>query len=451
MYKVEIDTLEELLENKNILELKKVLSKMMLQDIADFIETIDEKDTMLVVFRLLSKDVAAQVFSYLESDVQEEIISAISSSEICTLSRELYTDDFVDFLEEMPENLVKKILRNTDSETRKIVNKFLKYKEDSAGAVMTSEFISFKEDSTVLMALRRLKKEAADMETINICYVNNSNGKLVGVTTLVDLVLANPEVKLKEIMDEKVINVSTAEDQELVARKFEEYDLLAMPVVDNEQRLVGIITVDDIIDIMKEEATEDMAKMAGMEPAENPYFRTTPLELARNRIVWLLLLMISSMITGSILENYEVAFAAIPILVTFIPMITGTGGNCGAQSSTTIIRGMSVGEVSPKDTLKVLWKELRVSLLVGIALSAVNFIRIMIVSPGQMGVAIVVSIALMLTVILSKLVGCVLPIGAKMLKLDPAIMAAPLITTIVDAVSLIVYFNLAILLLNIQM
>ncbi len=451
MHKVTMIELNDLLETKEIPKLKELLHRMKVQDIAHFISKIEETDLDLsiVVFRLLAKDVAAETFSYLDKHTQREFVQAISTAELNIIAKELYLDDFVDLLEEMPANMVKKILRNTDAKRRELVNEFLNYGEDTAGSIMTVEFITLKENLEVGKAITKIRKEAPKKETINVCYVIDQTRKLVGIVTLAKLVLSNSKALIKDIMDQKVVMANTTEDQEEVAKKFIQYDLLAMPVVDREHRIVGIITVDDVMDIIKEEATEDMAKMAGMEPGEKPYFKTSPVELARNRIVWLLLLMISSMITGSILENYEVAFAAIPILVTFIPMITGTGGNCGAQSSTTIIRGMSVGEVSPKDTLKVLWKELRVSLLVGIALSAVNFIRIMIVSPGQMGVAIVVSIALMLTVILSKLVGCVLPIGAKMLKLDPAIMAAPLITTIVDALSLVIFFGLAVQMLGI--
>lgn len=449
MYKVTIETLEDLLEEKEIHDLKKILNEMMSQDIADFIEVIEDVDMMIVVFRLLNKDVATEVFSELESDIQEEIIKAISSSEICNLSRELYTDDFVDLLEEMPENLVKKILRNTDPETRKVVNKFLKYQDESAGALMTTEFVSFKEDIQVLTALRKVKKEALNMETVNVCYVNDKDGKLVGVVSLADLVLSDPDKKIKEIMDEKVVSVKTGEDQEVITKKFDEYDLLAMPVVDNESRIVGIITVDDVIDIMKDELTEDMEKMAAMEPNEKPYFKTSVIELSKNRIIWLLILMVSSMITGTILMKYEAAFAAIPLLVAFIPMITDTGGNCGSQSATTIICGMSKGEISIKDIFKVMLKELSVSIMVGIVLSGVNYIRILIFNPGQTQVALVVSLALIFTVMLSKIVGGILPIIAKACKLDPAIMAAPLISTIVDVMSLIVYFTLAMRILSI--
>ena len=451
MYKVTITELNELLETKQIPKLKELLHRMKVQDVAHFISKIEDKDLDLsiVVFRLLSKDVAARVFSYLDKHTKHEFVNAISTAELNIISKELYLDDFVDLLEEMPANVVKKILRNTPQKRRNLVNEFLKYKEDSAGTIMTVEFVTLKDTLNVGQAIKKIRKEAPDKETINICYIIDATRKLVGSITLAKLVLADEAEKVKDIMDKKIIASTTMEDQEEVAKKFIKYELIAMPVVDKEHKMVGIITVDDVMHIIKEEAIEDMEKMAGLSPTEKPYFKTSVLELAKSRIVWLLLLMASSMITGMILESYEAAFATIPILVTFIPMITGTGGNCGAQSSTVIIRGMSVGEVTPKDTLKVMWKELRVSILVGLALSAVNFIRIMIFNPDQVNVAIVVSIAILLTVVLSKLVGCVLPIVAKVLKLDPAIMAAPLITTIVDAVSLVIFFTLAVKVLGI--
>lgn len=451
MHKVTMTQLNSLLEKRKIPELKVLLHRMKVQDVAHFISKIEETDLDLsiVVFRLLSKDVAAEVFSYLDKHTQRQVVNAISTSELNIISKELYLDDFVDLLEEMPANMVKKILRNTDKQRRELVNEFLKYKDDSAGSIMTVEFVTLKEDLDVAQAIKKIRKEAPKKETINVCYVLDSTRKLVGVVSLAKLVLSPSKTIIRDIMDKKIITAITTEDQEEVAKKFTQYDLLAMPVVDKEYRMVGIITVDDIIDIIKEEATEDMVKMVGIENAEKPYFKTSAFELARNRILWLLLLMLSSMLTGAILESYEAAFAAIPLLVTFIPMLTGTGGNCGSQSSTIIIRGMSVGEITPKDAFKVMWKEFRVSLIVGVALSIVNFVRILIFNQGEIGVAIVVSIAIFLTVIMAKLVGCLLPIGAKMCKLDPAIMAAPLITTIIDAASLVLYFTIAVKILSI--
>jgi len=411
-------------------------------DIATFIEELDSEKTV-VVFRMLPKELASDVFACLEVDKQEHIINSITDYELGTIVDDLFVDDAVDMLEELPANVVKRVLKNARPDTRKLINQFLNYPENSAGSIMTAEYVGLKQSMTVEQAFAYIRKNGVDKETIYTCYVMDAKRRLEGVVTVKDLLMNPYEEIIGNIMDTHVIKAFTTEDQEEVADSFQKYDLLSLPVVDHEERLVGIVTVDDVVDVMEQEATEDFEKMAAMLPSEKPYLKTGVFQLAKNRIAWLLILMISSMITGGILAKYEAAFAVIPLLVTFIPMLTDTGGNAGSQSSTMIIRGMAVGEIEPGDLFKVLWKELRVGIIVGAILGFVNYVRLVILYPGKEMLCLTVVLSLMVTVVIAKTIGCVLPIAAKVFHMDPAIMAAPLITTIVDAVSLIIYFQLA--------
>lgn len=436
------ELLLELVKTKQFRALRAHLDEMNEVDIAEFLDEL-EPDQQVVVFRLLPKDVAADVFTYLEdSEDQEKIINALSDKELREVLDELYLDDTVDIIEDMPANMVSRILRNTDASTRSQINQLLKYPEDSAGSIMTTEFIYLHPNATVEESFARIRKVGLDKETVYTCYVTQ-NRVLLGVVTVKTLLLSPYETKIKDIMETNVISVTTHEDKEDVAQMFSKYDLSALPVVDGENRLVGIITFDDAMDVMEEEATEDFEKMAAMAPSEKPYLKTGVFSLARHRIVWLLVLMISGMITGGILGRYEAAIAAMPLLVTFIPMLTDTGGNAGSQSSTLVIRGLAVNEITLRDFPRVLWKELRVSLLVGVVLSAVNFVRLILTYPGSEMVALTVALTMLCTVIVAKTIGGVLPLIAKACRMDPAIMASPLITTIVDAVSLVIYFAVA--------
>ena len=360
----------------------------------------------------------------------------------------MFVDDAVDMLEELPASVVKRVLKNARPDTRKLINQFLNYPDNSAGSIMTAEYVGLKQSMTVEQAFAYIRKNGVDKETIYTCYVMDEKRRLEGVVTVKDLLMNPYEEVIGNIMDTHVIKAFTTEDQEEVADSFQKYDLLSLPVVDHEERLVGIVTVDDVVDVMEQEATEDFEKMAAMLPSEKPDLKTGVFQLAKNRIAWLLILMVSSMITGGILAKYEAAFAVIPLLVTFIPMLTDTGGNAGSQSSTMIIRGMAVGEIEPGDLFKVLWKELRVGVIVGMILCFVNYVRLVILYPGREMLCLTVVLSLMATVIIAKTIGCMLPIAAKVFHMDPAIMAAPLITTIVDAVSLIIYFQLACTLLG---
>lgn len=441
--KFDLDELIELLKDKKLSILKEKLMLLNEVDIAEFIDELSPVEAA-AVFRMLHKDIAADVFSNLPSESQQVIIEAATDQEIAAIIEELYVDDAVDMIEELPANIVRRVLKNTKPQTRNLINQFLKYPENSAGSIMTAEFIDFRKESTVGEAIAKIRRTGEDSETIYTCFVVDSRRVIEGVITVKDLLLASDEQTVEEVMDPNVITVTTSDDQEAVTQLLHRYDFLSVPVVDQEKRLVGIVTVDDAVDVMEEETTEDFEKMAAMLPSEKPYLKTSVFTLAKNRIVWLLILLVSGMVTGLILGKYETAFAAIPILVTFIPMLTDTGGNAGSQSSTMIIRGMAVGEIQPRDFLKVVWKEMRVSLLVGLALSFVNFLRVLFFCPGaNFSIAITVSIALFCTVLIAKTIGGVLPMVAKLLHADPAIMAAPLITTIVDAFSLIIYFSVA--------
>ncbi len=437
----DMEHLLELAEEKKYRLLKEELVELNEVDIASFIEELDSERTV-IVFRMLPKALATEVFAELPVDKQSHIINSITDKELSEIVDELYVDDAVDLVEELPATVVRRVLQNTKPETRKLINQFLNYPENSAGSIMTAEYIGLKKNMTVEQCFAYIRHHAVDSETIYTCYVMDEKRMLDGVITVKDLLLQPYERQVGDIMDTHVIKAKTTDDQELVADTMNKYGLLSMPVVDSEDRLVGIITVDDVMEVM-EEATEDFEKMAAMLPSEKPYLKTGVFTLAKNRIPWLLILMLSSTITGGILVKYENAFAAIPLLVSFIPMLMDTGGNSGSQSSTMIIRGMAVGDIEPKDILKVVWKEVRVGLIVGFVLAVVNFIRLMIQYPGNTMICLTVVMSLFCTVIVAKTIGCTLPIGAKVLKLDPAIMASPMITTIVDAVSLMVYFNLA--------
>ena len=438
-----LDKVKELLDYKNYIELKKYLTGLEPEDIAIYFEELSDEERALG-FRLLSKDTAAEVFVELDSDLQEELINLFTDKELKEVLSEIFLDDTADLIEEMPANVVKRILKNINKKDRQAVNELLKYPEDSAGSIMTTEFIDLKENMSIEEAFEKIRKVGEDKENIYTGYVLTRTRKILGKVDVKDMILAETDQNIKDIMDDNIITVNTLDDQEEVVKIFDKYDLIVLPVVDNEERLVGIITVDDAIDVMKEEVEEDFEKMAAVTPSEESYFKTKVFSHAKNRILWLLLLMISSTVTGAIITKYEAAFAALPILVSFIPMIMGTGGNCGSQASTLIIRGLAMDEIKSKDIVKVIWKEFRVSLLVGIILAIVNGIRIMI-SYNDFNLAVIVGITLVLTALMAKLIGAVLPIVAKKLKLDPAIMAAPIITTIVDSCSVFAFFNIAML------
>lgn len=434
-------TIETLLKNKKYSSLRDILSSMNEADIAELFSDVKE-ESLPLLFRLLPKDLAADTFALMDSDEQELLIRGFSDNEIKEVFDELYVDDAVDIVEEMPANVVKRILQNTDSQTRSMINEILKYPEDSAGSLMTTDYISLRPKMTVQDAIKRIRRKIHEAETIYTCYVTDDNRKLLGYLSVRMLLLAQPDDKICDIMDETVICVHTLDDKENVAKDMNKYDFVAMPVVDDEGRLVGIVTFDDAIDVMQEEATEDIERMAAISPTEDSYFKTSDIKHAKNRIFWLLVLMLSAAITGGILTKYEDATSAIPALAAFIPMLMSTGGNCGSQSSTLIISGMSTDEIKLKDYLKVAFMEFRVSLILSIVLAVLNGIRIWI-TEGDFLIALVVSLSIICIVIISQFIGCSLPMLAKKIKLDPAVMAAPLITTIVDAAAILIYFNIA--------
>ncbi len=436
-----------LLEERKYPEVKQTLLTMHEADIAEIFEEISDRETSLRLFRLLSKEQAAEVFAYMDADVQQRILEAITDTELRYILDNMYLDDYVDLVEEMPANVVQRVIKNSSVKNRSLINQYLNYPEDSAGSLMTCEYVYLKKTLTVREAFTVIRNTGVEKETVYNCYVTNAQRKLEGVVSVLELLLADPETLVGDIMQAEPICVHTLDDKEDIAKMFSHYDLLAMPVVDNEHRLVGIITIDDAIDVMQEENTEDFERMAGMAPSEDSYLKTPVLKLAKNRIVWLLILMVSAMITGALLESYEAAIAAIPLLVSFIPMLMDTGGNSGSQAATMIIRGLALDEIELSDVMKVWWKELRVALVVSVTLAFVNFMRIWI-QYKDAGVAAVVCFTLVVTVILAKSLGCLLPMLAKRLKLDPAIMAAPMITTITDACSIFVFFTFAMRLLG---
>lgn len=434
-------TIETLLKNKKYSSLRDVLSSMNEADIAALFSEVTQ-ESLPVLFRLLPKDMAADTFSFMDSDEQELLIRGFSDNELKEVFDELYVDDAADIVEEMPANVVKRILQNTDPAMRRQINEILKYPEDSAGSLMTTDYISLRPDMTVSSAIKRIRRTIKDAETVYTCYVTDDNRKLLGYLSVKSLLLAQPEEKICDIMDKTIICSHTHDDKEDVAKNMNKYNFVTMPVADDEGRLVGIVTFDDAIDVIQEETTEDIERMAAISPAEDSYFKTSDISHARNRILWLLVLMLSAAITGAILTRYEDACSALPALVSFIPMLMSTGGNCGSQSSTMIIRGMSVDEIRLKDFFRVVFTELRISLILSSVLALVNGARIWLMS-GDIKIAAVVSLSIVLTVIASQLIGCSLPMLAKRFRLDPAVMAAPLITTIVDATAILVYFNIA--------
>ena len=441
------EILKEFLDQKQYVKLREWMTDQNEADIASMIEELEE-DEKLKVFRILPKDMAADIFSYLPMEIQQEIITSLSAKEAGSIIDNLMADDATDLLEEMPANVVKKLLANASSETRNDINHLLRYPEDSAGSVMTVEFIDLKERHTVAQAIERIRRVGVDSETSNICYVLDNQRKLKGTVALRYLLLKEPDEKIGDIMHENVISIHTMTDQEEVARQFQKYDFTAMPVVDNEERLVGIITVDDVVDILQEEATEDMEKMAAIVSSDKPYMRTSVFELWKSRIPWLVLLMLSATFTGKIISSFEEALSAYVILTTFIPMLMGTGGNAGGQASVTVIRGLSLNDIEFGDTLKVLWKEISVAVWCGITLAIIGFVKFIWIDHLPLTVAAVVSLSLVVTVFVAKVVGSMLPILAKKIGFDPAVMASPFITTIVDAISLLIYFQIATVMLG---
>ncbi|MEG1880215.1 MAG: magnesium transporter, partial [Oscillospiraceae bacterium] len=398
-----------------------------------------------LLYRILPKEIAAETFVEMDGDEQELLIEAFSDRELKEVIDDLYVDDAVDIIEEMPANVVRRILKHTDPETRKSINDILRYPKDSAGSIMTVEYVNLRRDMTVEESFIRIRRTGVDKETIYTCYVTDTNRKLLGLVTVKDLLLAEYSEVIEDIMETNVISVNTLEDKEHVAHAFDKYDFMAIPVVDAEERLVGIVTFDDAIDVIQDENTEDMAKMAAVVPSEESYLKTSVWKHAKNRIFWLLFLMLSAAVTGSIITSYEDAFVQIPLLVAFIPMLMGTGGNCGSQSSTMIIRGMALDEISIKDFFRVLFKETRVALLVGVMLAIANAARVFIMYPNDdpAFLAVTSGLSMICTVFIAKSLGCVLPMLAKKCKLDPALMAAPLITTILDTCSVLIFFNIA--------
>lgn len=437
----------ELIEDKKFSEARAVIEEMQPADIAAVFEELDPEQTVML-FRLLPKETAAEAFAYMTPEVQEQVITALTDVEVQGVLDSQFMDDTVDMLEEMPANVVKRVLRLTDSETRGMLNRLLQYKDGSAGSIMTTEFVDLKQDMTIRQAIDRIRRIAVDKETINTCYVTDSARVLEGVVSLRDLIMAKDEERVGDIMEDNPIAVSTDDLDEDVAQLFSKYDMLVLPVVDREHRLVGIITIDDAVDVIQEANTEDFEKMAAMAPSENTYLKTPAFTHARKRVVWLLILMVSSAITGNIINRYEDAFAAIPLLVSFIPMLMDTGGNCGSQSATLVIRGLALGEIRIKDFFRVVFKEFQVSLLVGLLLVPINILWIWFLYKNFL-IAVTVGISLFVTICVAKMIGCMLPIAAKKCKLDPAIMASPLITTIVDACSIFVFFNVALAILHV--
>ncbi|MGI6333180.1 MAG: magnesium transporter [Saccharofermentanales bacterium] len=437
-----------LVEQGKYIEARNKMAGLKVVDIAQLFEEIDQKK-LLIIFRILPKDLSSDVFTHMSRELQRYVVESMTDQEAMSIIDDLFMDDVIDFLEEMPSNVVKKILKNTNEKTRLLINQFLRYPADSAGSIMTIEYIDLKKEMTVGQAVQYIKANGHDKETINTCYVINSRRILEGVISLGTIVLNDDATIIRDIMDSDVLAINTHDDQEEVANLFKKYDYYVMPVVDTENRLVGIITVDDVLDVIDQESTEDIQKMAAMQPSEKEYLKTGNWVLAKHRIPWLLILMLSAIFTGGIIKRYENALQSVIILASFIPMLMDTGGNSGSQSSTLVIRGLALGELQPGDIWKVLWKELCISGLVGIILSAVNFVRIYWIGQTNILVSITVSVTLFLTVVLAKVIGGALPLVAKKLKIDPAIMAGPLITTIVDAVALVIYFSMATWLLGI--
>ncbi|MGN9058097.1 magnesium transporter [Mediterraneibacter faecis] len=434
------DIFIKLLAQREFKAVRSILDVMNEVDIASLLSTLSDKELALA-FRLIPKDKAAEVFSNMDTSMQTYLVTMFTEKELKELLDDLYMDDTVDMLEELPANLVKRILATVSASDRSMINQLLNYPEDSAGSIMTTEYVDLREEMTVGQAMAHIKKTGIHKETIYTCYITERR-KLVGIVSAKDLMTTDDNVPIKDLMETEIISVYTHSDQEQVAQLFTKYDLLALPVIDQDGRMVGIVTFDDAMDVMVDEATEDITKMAAINPSEKTYFETSVLQHAKNRIPWLLILMFTSIITGTIITRYENAFAAIPLLVSFIPMLMDTGGNCGSQSATLIIRGIALDEIRFTDLFKVMFKEFRISLIVGAFLAVANGVRIFIQYHNP-GLAVVIACSLMGTVIMAKLVGCTLPLLAKKVNLDPAIMASPLITTLVDTFSILIYFNIA--------
>ncbi len=436
------DTVEHFLKGNRYADIRALLLDMNYVDIENLLADFSA-DESLRIFRMLPKETAAEVFTEMDSDMQQYIIESITDSEVVRIMDELYMDDTVDFIEEMPANVVKRVLKNTDEATRKIINQLLQYPDDSAGSLMTTEFVDLKKEMTVREALEHIRKNGVDKETINNCYVVNPQRKLEGTVSIRTLILSHPDATMEELMDTNIKYIYTLDDQERSAYLFRKYDLLSMPVVDREQRLVGIITIDDIVDVIEQENTEDFHKMAAMTPSEVPYLKTGVFTLAKNRVMWLLVLMISATFTGFIIRSFEGTLSQVAALTAYMPMLMGTAGNAGAQSSTMIIRSLALNELDFSDILKVMWKELRVGATTAFLLAVVNFARIMIFDNVTVPIALAVCLSLFCIVCLAKVIGGMLPVLAEKLHVDPVLMASPIITTILDALSLFIYFQFA--------
>lgn len=439
MEDIKIEELYNLLQTKQLRKLKEELLTYNEADIAIFIESLDEVEA-LAVFRILPKDDAAETFAFFEQDTQERFINLMTNAELTNLAENSYIDDVVDILEELPATIVKKILKDVDPQRRAIINQYMQYPEDSAGSIMTAEYIGLKKNITVKQAFDIIRVKGVDSENVYTCYITDASRRLEGFVSVRTLLVSDDDVIIEDLIEEDVIYVTTTDDQEDVARIFAKYGFLSLPVVDHEHRLVGVVTIDDAVDVLEEEATEDMEMMAAMTPSDKPYLKDSVVSIAKNRVTWLLILMLTATITGFIINRFEATLTAVSGVMAFVPMLTGAGGNAGAQSSTMVIRGLSIGEVSISDYRKVFVKELGVAVLVGIVLAIVNFFRIILFNPGQEMIALTVSLSLIITIIIAKSVGGLLPLIAKKANLDPAIMASPLITTIVDTLSLLVYF-----------
>ncbi len=435
-------TVLTLLEEKNFQQLRDILTTMQPVDIAGLFGELSEK-TLPLVFRLLPKDLAAETFVEMDSDLQHLLIQGFSDTELQEVVNELYVDDAAALVEEMPANVVKRILSQAHPETRRQINEILKYPEDSAGSIMTTEFVSLRAQMTITDALERIRQQGFDSETIDACYVTDDERRLIGVVTIRTIILAEPHERIEDVMNRYVVSVRTTEDQETVARMFAKYDLTVLPVVDGENRLVGIVTVDDALDVLQEETTEDFEKMAAITPTDRPYLKTSVLEIWKSRIPWLLILMISATFTGLIINHFEDALKAYVLLTAYIPMLMDTGGNSGSQASVTIIRGLSLHELEFRDLFRVVWKEFQVAILAGATLAVFNFIKLMFFDQVGLLVSLVICLTLMLTVFVAKLTGCILPMLAQKAGFDPVVMASPFITTIVDALSLLIYFWIA--------
>ncbi|MBQ7399439.1 MAG: magnesium transporter [Clostridia bacterium] len=445
--------MDELFENKNVRAMRELVEDTPEADIAEYLETLEPKNA-LVIMKIMPKDLAADVFSYLEPGFQEEIVGIASDEEIKKLIEELSTDDAVDMLEEMPANLVEKVLKCANASTRAEINRFLNYPEDSVGSIMTSEYASLKAEMTVRQAIEHIRKISFHKETVYTCYVLGSRRSLLGVIELSEILGCRDDDELIEnLMETNVVKVGTADERQEAVRLTQKYDLFALPVVDSEDRLVGIVTVDDIVDVIEEEATRDIEQMAAIVPTEDTYLKTSVFSHVKARIPWLFVLMLAGMLNGVILGEYEVAISALPILVTFMPMLTGTGGNSGSQTTATVIRAMTLDEISLKDSFRVMWKEVRVALCIGVVFGILNFARIYFFTsdPDRVKIGLVLGLAMIFTILMAKTLGAFLPLLAKTVKLDPAVVASPMITTIVDVVSLMFYFNLAMQLLSHRM